>query len=162
MIISCNNCNKNFEINSNLIPIKGRLLQCSACDHRWFFKDKAPINAVKNDNSNIPTSFGKVNGPFPGYFNGEIDNVQIWNTALLQQEIINCEKEIEVISSTGEKVIVIEGEHAQDNPAYLGEETAKRYIEQSCKPNVWFIASLKLVAYTVLQYVTIVVAPLND
>ena len=57
MIISCNNCNKNFEINSNLIPIKGRLLQCSACDHRWFFKDKAPINAVKNDNSNIPTSF---------------------------------------------------------------------------------------------------------
>ena len=48
----------------------------------------------------------------------------------IQQEIINSEKEIEVISSTGEKVIVIEGEHAQDNPAYLGEETAKRYIEQ--------------------------------
>ena len=48
----------------------------------------------------------------------------------IQQEIINSEKKIEVISSTGEKVIVIEGEHAQDNPAYLGEETAKRYIEQ--------------------------------
>ena len=48
----------------------------------------------------------------------------------IQQEIINSEKEIEVISSTGEKVIVIEGEHAQDNPAYLGEKTAKRYIEQ--------------------------------
>ena len=48
----------------------------------------------------------------------------------IQQEIINSEKEIEVMSSTGEKIIVIEGEHAQDNPAYLGEETAKRYIEQ--------------------------------
>ena len=42
------------------------------------------------------------------------------------------------------------------------QESTKRYIEQSCKPNVWFIASLKLVAYTVLQYVTIVVAPLNN
>ena len=48
----------------------------------------------------------------------------------IQQEIINSEKEIEVMSSTGEKIIVIEGEHAQDNPAYLGEETAKRYIQQ--------------------------------
>mgnify|MGYP003649198052 FL=1 len=48
----------------------------------------------------------------------------------IQQEIINSEKEIEIMSPTGEKIIVIEGEHAQDNPAYLGEETAKRYIQQ--------------------------------
>ena len=40
MIISCNNCNKNFEINSNLIPEKGRLLECNSCNHRWFFKKK--------------------------------------------------------------------------------------------------------------------------
>ena len=38
MIISCENCNKNFEVDSNLIPEKGRLLQCSACDHKWFYK----------------------------------------------------------------------------------------------------------------------------
>ena len=38
MIIKCNNCNKNFDLDSSLIPEKGRLLQCNACDHKWFFK----------------------------------------------------------------------------------------------------------------------------
>ena len=38
MIISCENCNKNFEVDSALIPENGRLLQCSACDHKWFYK----------------------------------------------------------------------------------------------------------------------------
>ena len=38
MIITCENCNKNFEVDSALIPDKGRLLQCSACYHKWFYK----------------------------------------------------------------------------------------------------------------------------
>ena len=38
MIITCNNCNKNFEVDSNLISEKGRLVQCISCDHKWFFK----------------------------------------------------------------------------------------------------------------------------
>ena len=38
MIITCENCNKNFEVDSSLIPENGRLLQCSACDHKWFYK----------------------------------------------------------------------------------------------------------------------------
>ena len=38
MIISCENCNKKFEVSDNLIPAQGRLLQCSGCDHKWFFK----------------------------------------------------------------------------------------------------------------------------
>ena len=40
MIIKCNNCNKNFDIDSNLISEKGRLVQCNSCDHKWFFKKK--------------------------------------------------------------------------------------------------------------------------
>ena len=51
MIITCNNCNKKFDIDSNLIPDKGRLLQCASCDHKWFFKKEvlekkkiSPIN----------------------------------------------------------------------------------------------------------------------
>jgi len=41
MIISCTSCNKKFEINSDLIPEKGRLVQCSKCNNTWFFtKDK--------------------------------------------------------------------------------------------------------------------------
>tara|TARA_Y100000389_G_scaffold173707_1_gene183079 strand:+ start:136 stop:594 length:459 start_codon:yes stop_codon:yes gene_type:complete len=38
MIISCINCNKKFEIDSNLIPENGRLVQCNGCNHKWFFK----------------------------------------------------------------------------------------------------------------------------
>ena len=38
MIISCPNCNKKFKIDQNIIPIDGRLLQCSNCKHKWYFK----------------------------------------------------------------------------------------------------------------------------
>ena len=38
MIISCDQCNKKFEIDSNLIPKEGRLLECGACNHKWFYK----------------------------------------------------------------------------------------------------------------------------
>ena len=60
MIITCNNCNKKFDIDSNLIPDKGRLLQCASCDHKWFFKkevleiDVSPIvEDIDNDSVNI-------------------------------------------------------------------------------------------------------------
>ena len=39
MIIKCEQCNKKFEIESSLIPEKGRLLQCSSCSHKWFYKN---------------------------------------------------------------------------------------------------------------------------
>ena len=46
MIITCNNCNKKFDIDSNLISDKGRLLQCASCDHKWFFKKEVLENTV--------------------------------------------------------------------------------------------------------------------
>jgi len=38
MIINCPNCNKQFKINSSLIPDNGRDLKCGSCDHVWFYK----------------------------------------------------------------------------------------------------------------------------
>ena len=38
MIIDCPDCNKKFDIDQNLIPSNGRLLQCGSCNHQWFFK----------------------------------------------------------------------------------------------------------------------------
>ena len=38
MIISCKNCDKKFEVDSSLIPEKGRLLECNSCNYKWFFK----------------------------------------------------------------------------------------------------------------------------
>ncbi len=40
MIITCPDCNKNFDIDKNLIPAHGRLLQCGSCNHKWFFELK--------------------------------------------------------------------------------------------------------------------------
>ena len=40
MIVQCNNCHKKFDLDVNLIPEEGRLLQCSACNNTWFFKKK--------------------------------------------------------------------------------------------------------------------------
>ena len=46
MIITCNNCNKKFDIDTNLIPDMGRLLQCASCNHKWFFKKEVLENTV--------------------------------------------------------------------------------------------------------------------
>ena len=65
MIISCENCNKRFEVDDNLIPEQGRLLQCSSCDHKWFFKKtekliekNEPKKIIKeNDNKILSETF---------------------------------------------------------------------------------------------------------
>ena len=45
MIITCINCNKKFNVDSSLIPEKGRLLECNNCMQKWFFK-KEIINEI--------------------------------------------------------------------------------------------------------------------
>jgi len=37
MIIECVNCNKKFNVNSNLIPDEGREIKCGSCNHIWHF-----------------------------------------------------------------------------------------------------------------------------
>ncbi len=60
MIIDCPNCNKKFDIDQNLLPVNGRLLQCGSCNHKWFFKfneiekkteDEIKIKIKKNNQS---------------------------------------------------------------------------------------------------------------
>ena len=43
MIIACPKCKKKFDIEDSLIPEKGRLLLCSSCDNKWFFKKTIEI-----------------------------------------------------------------------------------------------------------------------
>jgi hypothetical protein len=47
----------------------------------------------------------------------------------IQQDILNSEAIIKVMGPDGEMIEVTEGEYASENPKYIGEETAKRYIE---------------------------------
>jgi len=66
MIITCNNCNKKFAIDSNLIPDKGRLLQCASCDHKWFFKKEVLENSVSpivKDIDNVSVNIFDQNNP---------------------------------------------------------------------------------------------------
>ena len=54
MIITCNNCNKNFEVDSSVIPENGRLLQCNSCNYKWFFKKNIkdqPVTIIKINES---------------------------------------------------------------------------------------------------------------
>ena len=47
MQIKCPQCYKIFEVSDELIPEKGRLLQCSSCQNKWFYKRN---NYSKKDN----------------------------------------------------------------------------------------------------------------
>ena len=38
MIITCPNCEKQFNIDNSLIPDEGRDLQCGSCNNVWFYK----------------------------------------------------------------------------------------------------------------------------
>ena len=57
MIIQCINCNKNFEVESSLIPTSGRNLKCGSCNHTWLYKpnkDTSPrLISVINEEINI-------------------------------------------------------------------------------------------------------------
>tara|TARA_Y100000768_G_C23728830_1_gene563843 strand:- start:164 stop:631 length:468 start_codon:yes stop_codon:yes gene_type:complete len=54
MIIECPNCNKKFEIDQNLVPNDGRLLQCGNCNHKWFFKINVIRKKIVSDNISVP------------------------------------------------------------------------------------------------------------
>ena len=55
MIITCVNCNKKFNVNSDLIPEDGRTIQCGSCNHVWFFKKdlKEELDIQKSEETEI-------------------------------------------------------------------------------------------------------------
>ena len=56
MIIICINCDKKFEVNSELIPSEGRTIQCGSCNHIWFYKHNTNIKNDFNAPKNIEDS----------------------------------------------------------------------------------------------------------
>ena len=105
MIITCNNCNKKFDIDSNLIPDKGRLLQCASCDHKWFFKKEVLENTVSPIDEDI-----------------SIDNVNIFdknNSSINEEESASDtpknEIEVDLEEETKEKIEININESTQVN-----------------------------------------------
>ena len=53
MIIECVNCNKKFNVNSNLIPDKGREIICGSCNHIWHFNKEDFLEKIAPTVNNI-------------------------------------------------------------------------------------------------------------
>ena len=65
MIISCEKCNKKFELEDKLIPETGRLLQCGSCSYQWHYIPTNQITLVNEIDStksskNIKKSVKKI------------------------------------------------------------------------------------------------------
>ena len=108
MVITCINCYKKFDIDSNLIPDKGRLLQCASCNHKWFFKKEVLENTVSpivedidNDNFNVfdqnnPTNNDEINPSDLSKDQVEIDTVEELNEKIEIYKKEETKKNIEV------------------------------------------------------------------
>ena len=73
MIINCPTCKKNFNVNENLIPDKGRLLKCGSCEHTWFFNKYE--QSSKNDNKFDLNPQSKIIETKPKSFKKKYDNI---------------------------------------------------------------------------------------
>ena len=73
MIINCPACKKNFKVNENLIPDKGRLLKCGSCEHTWFFNKYE--QSSKNDNKFDLNPQSKIIETNPKSFKKKYDNI---------------------------------------------------------------------------------------
>ena len=95
MIISCIKCNKKFDIDDGLIPEKGRLLECSSCNHRWFFKDVISNNVVKNELSNTTNILHSPSIE-------EKDDISIKGDLVDEEILINKEPEIQIYETNND------------------------------------------------------------
>ncbi|MDA7783848.1 zinc-ribbon domain-containing protein [Candidatus Pelagibacter sp.] len=105
MIITCNKCNKKFDIDSTLIPDKGRLLQCSSCDHKWFFKKEVLEKKISPINED--TSIDKVN--IFDQNNSSINDEESLSDAT------NDEVEVDLEEENKEKIEINIDERLQEN-----------------------------------------------
>ena len=145
MIITCNNCNKKFDIDSNLIPDKGRLLQCASCDHKWFFKkevlenDVSPIvEDIDNDSVNI---FDQ---------NNPSNNDEINPSDLTREEI-----EVDIEEKLDEKIKVNNEEEPKNKiDANINESTAANTKPKKQKNfkilNIFIVAIISSVAFIII------------
>ena len=133
MIITCNNCNKKFDVDSSLIPDMGRLLQCASCDHKWFFKNVVPKNAVSltdedisNDNVNI---FEQNNSPI-----NDVESVS---------DASNDELEVKLEDETKEKIEINKGESTQVNTKPNKQKNFKIL-------NIFVVSIISFVAFIII------------
>jgi len=133
MIIACNNCNKKFDIDSNLIPHKGRLLQCASCEHKWFFKKEALENTVSPIDEDI-----------------SIDNVNIFDqnssSTDVEESVLNAPKdevEVDLEKETKDKIEINIDESTEVNTKPKKQKNFKIL-------NIFIVAIISSVAFIII------------
>ena len=133
MIITCNNCNKKFDIDSNLIPDKGRLLQCASCDHKWFFKKEVLENTLSPIDEGIT-----------------IDSVNIFdqnNSSINKEESVSeapkDEVEVDLEEEIKEKIGININESTQVNTKPKKQKNFKIL-------NIFVVAIISFVAFIII------------
>ena len=132
MIITCNNCNKKFDIDSNLISDKGRLLQCASCDHKWFFKKEVLENTASPIDKDI-----------------SIDSLNIFdqnNPSINEESVSDAPKdevEVDLEEEIKEKIGININESTQVNTKPKKQKNFKIL-------NILFVAIISFVAFIII------------
>ena len=145
MFITCNNCNKKFDVDSSLIPDLGRLLQCASCDHKWFFKKEVLENTVSpivkdidNDNVNI-------------FVENNLSNKDEINPS----DLLKDEADVDTEEKLDEKIEVNKEEELKHKiDANINESTTANSIQKKQKNfkilNIFIVAIISSVAFIII------------
>jgi len=133
MIITCNNCNKKFDIDSSLISDKGRLLQCASCDHKWFFKKEVVENTLSPIDEDI-----------------NIDNINIFdqnNSSINEEESISDapkdKADVDLEEEIKEKIEININESTQVNTKPKKQKNLKIF-------NIFIVVIISFVAFIII------------
>ena len=133
MIITCINCNKKFDIDSNLIPDKGRLLQCASCDHKWYFKKEVLENTISPVDEDI-----------------SIDSVNIFdqnNSSTNERESVSDEPKDEIEVDLEEEI----NKKIEININKSTQVNTKTKEQKNFKiSNIFFVAIISFVAFIII------------
>ena len=133
MIVTCNNCNKKFDVDSTLISDKGRLLQCASCDHKWFFKKEVLEKKISPINED--TSIDKVN--IFDQNNSSINNEESVSDAP------NDEVEVDLEEENKEKIEINKDEAPQENTKPKKQKNFKIL-------NIFVVTIISFVAFIII------------
>ncbi|MDC6482785.1 zinc-ribbon domain-containing protein [Candidatus Pelagibacter sp.] len=93
MIIECVNCDKKFNVNSNLIPDEGREIKCGSCNHTWHFNKEGFLENITPIVNNIDEQEHKNNIKIE-------EVVQENDTKIVEQITITKNKQIPKVTTT--------------------------------------------------------------
>ena len=121
MIIACPKCKKKFDIEDSLIPEKGRLLQCSSCDKKWFFKKTIDVKK-KIERISIKTKTNKIEQA--------TEDAKVLTICLESSNLDKNKKAIDEINTANMKQIP---KWITENPTYADDEEYMKIISNIMK-----------------------------